>query len=142
MTDDSDLIELALQAGQKTGAGPDARLQAVPDNSCNSSSSPASEPRDYANVPPAPALRSVDLVPAAPRKIKSPRELAAMILDDLVKVDGCPQHDVQVVVYGSNPWNSWLRFGSKAGPVPNKAALQDFCGIITERMKRLYDVSL
>jgi hypothetical protein len=80
-------------------------------------------------------------VRAGPREKKSPDELAAMILDDLRKIEGCPQHDVQVTVYGSNPWNVWLRFGSQVGPVPNKAALLDFCGIITQRMKRLYGVS-
>jgi hypothetical protein len=27
------------------------------------------------------------------------------------------------------------------GPVPNKVDLQSFCDIITQRLKRLYDVS-
>jgi hypothetical protein len=45
-----------------------------------------------------------------------------------------------VTVYGLNPWNSMLTFGADAGPVPNKADLQSFCDIITERLKRLYDV--
>jgi hypothetical protein len=148
MTDDSDLIELALRVVQKAGAGPESRLQAVADTSTNSvlpsaTSEPrddAKDPRDYANL--SPPLRNVDLVPAAPKQVKSPGDLAAMILDDLSKMEGCPQQDVQVTVYGSNPWNSWLRFGSGAGPVPSKTALQDFCSIITERMRRLYDVSV
>jgi hypothetical protein len=33
-----------------------------------------------------------------------------------------------------------LTFGVAAGPVPNKADLQAFCDIITERLKRLYDI--
>jgi len=45
-----------------------------------------------------------------------------------------------VTVYGLNPWNSMLTFGVDAGPVPNQADLQGFCEIITERLKRLYDV--
>jgi hypothetical protein len=32
-------------------------------------------------------------------------------------------------------------FGVDAGPVPNKAELQRFCDIITERYKRLYDIA-
>ena len=45
-----------------------------------------------------------------------------------------------MTVYGLNPWNSLLAFGVDAGPVPNKTDLQSFCDIITERLKRLYDV--
>ena len=71
---------------------------------------------------------------------KTPEELAAMILQDLSNVDGCPKRGVTVTVYGLNPWNSMLTFGVEAGPVPNKADLQSFCDIITERLKRLYDV--
>jgi hypothetical protein len=71
---------------------------------------------------------------------KSANELAAMIVADLREVDGCPKAGVNVTVYGSNPWNSWLSFGSAAGPVPNKSELQEFCDIITGRLKRLYNV--
>ena len=45
-----------------------------------------------------------------------------------------------MTVYGLDPWNSMLTFGVDAGPVPNKADLQIFFDIITERLKRLYDV--
>ena len=36
---------------------------------------------------------------------------------------------------------AWLLFGVKAGPVPAKDELQNFLEIITERLKRLYDIS-
>jgi hypothetical protein len=79
--------------------------------------------------------------PAIPAKQKkTPEELAAMIREDLSKMDGCPERGVIVTVYGFNPWNSLLTFGVDAGPVPNKVELQGFCDIITERLKRLYDV--
>lgn len=71
---------------------------------------------------------------------RSVDELSALILDHLRKIEGCPQLGVKVTVYGSNPWNSWLSFGGDTGPVPNKALLQASCEIITERLKRLYDV--
>jgi hypothetical protein len=71
---------------------------------------------------------------------KTAEELAAMIRQDLGKVDSCPERGITVTVYGLNPWNSMLTFGVDAGPVPNKADLQGFCDIITERLKRLYDV--
>jgi hypothetical protein len=75
---------------------------------------------------------------------KEPRtadDLAAMILADLSKVDGCPQRGVKVTVYGI-PWKAMLTFGAAAGPVRNKAELEGFFQIITERLQRLYDVGL
>jgi hypothetical protein len=77
---------------------------------------------------------------APAKEKKTPEELAAMIRRDLSNVDGCPKRGVTVTVYGLTPWNSMLTFGVDAGPVPNKADLQSFCDIITERLKRLYDV--
>jgi hypothetical protein len=78
--------------------------------------------------------------PVTAKEKKTAEELAAMIRQDLSSVDGCPKRGVTVTVYGLNPWNSMLTFGVDAGPVPNKADLQNFCDLITERLKRLYDV--
>jgi hypothetical protein len=79
--------------------------------------------------------------PANPAKqTKTVEELAAMIHQDLSQIEGYPKQGVKVTVYGLNPWNSMLTFGVDAGPVPNKADLQRFCDIITERLKRLYVV--
>jgi len=72
---------------------------------------------------------------------KTAEELAAMILQDLSNMDGCPKRGVTATVYGLNPWNSMLMFGVDAGPVPNKAELQSFCDTLTERLKRLYDIA-
>ena len=74
------------------------------------------------------------------RQRKTHDELAAMIHQDLTQIEGCPQLGVKVTVYGLSPWNSMLTFGADAGPVHNKANLQSFCGIITDRLKRLYYV--
>jgi hypothetical protein len=80
--------------------------------------------------------------PASPEKeTKTAEELAAMIHQDLSNMDGCPKHGVTVTVYGLDPWNVLLAFGVEAGPVRNKAELQTFCDVITDRLKRLYDVS-
>ena len=79
--------------------------------------------------------------PAIPAKQKkTAEELAAMIHQDLSQIEGCPKQGVNVTVYGLNPWNSLLTFGVDAGPLSNKADLQRFCDIITERLKRLYVV--
>jgi kynurenine formamidase len=60
------------------------------------------------------------------------------ILEDLRNVDGSPARGVNVTVYGI-PWKALLKFGADAGPVRNKAELQQFFEIITERLQRLYD---
>jgi hypothetical protein len=70
---------------------------------------------------------------------KTAEELAGMIREDLSKVDGCPEHGVNVTVYGI-PWKAMLMFGVEAGPVRNNAELLQFFQIITERLQRLYDV--
>ena len=80
-------------------------------------------------------------VPANPvKQTKTVEELAAMIHQDLSQIEDCPKQGVKVTVYGLNPWNCLLTYGVDAGPVRNKAELQGFCDIITERLKRLYDV--
>jgi hypothetical protein len=75
------------------------------------------------------------------KETKTAEELAAMIRQDLSQFEGCPKRGVKVTVYGLNPWNSMLTFGADAGPVRNKAELQSFFDIITDRLKRLYDVN-
>jgi hypothetical protein len=90
-------------------------------------------------VPESPESHGLSL-PATVKEKKTAEELAAMIHHDLSQIEGCPQRGVKVTVYGLNVWNSLLMFGVAAGPVPNKADLQAFCNIITERLKRLYDV--
>jgi hypothetical protein len=79
-------------------------------------------------------------VPEQKKQTKSAEELATMIVEDLSKVDGCPERGVNVTVYGL-PWNAMLMFGTAAGPVRNKAELQEFFEIIKERLQRLYDVA-
>jgi hypothetical protein len=84
------------------------------------------------------AQHSEALVPT--KQKKTPEELAAMIHHDLSQIEGCPQRGIKVTVYGLNPWNAMLTFGVDSGPVPNKADLQALSEVITERLKRLYDL--
>ena len=73
-----------------------------------------------------------------PKETKTAEELASMILADLRQVEGCPKSGLTVTVYGI-PWKALLMFGAAAGPVRNKAELQQFFEILTERHQRLYD---
>jgi hypothetical protein len=70
--------------------------------------------------------------------LKTSAELEALILADMLNVEGCPQRGINVTVYGI-PWNAMLMFGTA---VRNRAELQKFFEIITERLQRLYDVAL
>ena len=94
---------------------------------------------DSVDIPAPPAAReNPRLSPTIPTKEKkTAEELAAMIPS---KSEGCPERGVSVTVYGLSPWNSLQTFGVDAGPVPNSADLQAFCEIITERLKRLYNI--
>ena len=88
------------------------------------------------------AQENPGLSSATPKKeTKTAEELAAMIHDDLSRIDGCPARGVRVTVYGLNPWNALMTFGVEAGPVPNKADLEAFFEVITDRLKRLYEIS-
>jgi hypothetical protein len=90
-------------------------------------------------IPESPESHGLAPVTTAKEK-RTAEELAAMIHHDISQIEGCPQRGIKVSVYGLNPWNSMLTFGVEAGPVSNKHDLQRFCEIITERLKRLYDV--
>jgi len=97
----------------------------------NSGDDPVPESPESPGLPP----------PTTVKEKKTAEELAAMIHQDLSQIEGCAKQGVKVTVYGLNPWNSLLTFGVDAGPVRNKAELQSFFEIITERLQRLYDVS-
>ena len=49
------------------------------------------------------------------KETKTTEELAAMIHEDLSKMEGCPAAGVKVTVYGI-PWKSMLTFGAAADP--------------------------
>jgi hypothetical protein len=71
---------------------------------------------------------------------KTAEELAEMIRQDLSQMSGCPKRAIEVTVYGLSPWNAMLKFGVEAWPLANKRKLLGFFDIITERLKRLYDI--
>ena len=125
-----DLIELAMRMAQSSA--PEA---AAPEGS-------TPKQPDQVQAAPLPAVPPRPFLPRAAeaKGRKTAEELAAMISADLRGMQGCPKVGVKVTVYGSNPWNAWLSFGTDAGPVRNKAELQGFCEIIIDRLKRLYDI--
>jgi hypothetical protein len=138
-----DPVELAVQSAQQLGPGSAADAVAAEiEDQAQAIPQPAREIA-VEQPPPVPSVpQSVGLALPSPAKgMRTADELTAMILEDLTKIEGCPKRGVKVTVYGSNPWNCWLSFGTAAGPVHNKTEIQAFCQIITDRLKRLYDVS-
>jgi hypothetical protein len=126
--EDHSLIDLAMQIVQqeKQSAPPDETVQR--------------QPHAITPTPSEPAFP--DLQHRAPvKEQRTANELAAMILNDLQQVAGCPRSAVTVTVYGLSPWNSWLHFGASAGAVHNKQELQDFCTLLTDRLRLRYDVA-
>jgi len=52
------------------------------------------------------------------KETKTAEQLAAMILADLSKIEGCSARGISVTVYGI-PWKAMLTFGVAAGPMHN-----------------------
>ena len=57
------------------------------------------------------------IVPAtfARKQIKTPDEIATIIVAALRSINGCPDRGFIVTVYGSNPWNAMLTIRPEAG---------------------------
>jgi hypothetical protein len=111
------LVELAMRLVQGANPEPSApnTLAALAAEHAHAILQPA--PQEPIEVQKSPTLdrapASVDLTWTAPAKeIKVADQLAAMILEDLSKTEGCPKRGVKVTVYGSNPWSSCLSFDS------------------------------
>lgn len=102
-----------------------------------------SDIREAKDVGSAPDVEELEQhrVPATPKQKRTASELAEMIRQDLGKVEGCPKHGVNVTVYGLNPWNAMLMFDANAGAVAQVDELREFFDVITDRLKRLYDIS-
>lgn len=124
MTDGATLVD---SGGPRDGSQPERPESQLDQSEYDSALQPFTNSGDHSSL-------------HRPREAKSADELAAMILADLKNIGECPQDGVRIVVYGSNPWNAWLSFGVGAGPVYNRAELHSLCDIITERLKRLYDI--
>ena len=122
-----DLVELARRVFQRTDPEPEGHDPIATEPSADlasemiePASQESSEADEQAALPRAP--EDASLTKTGPTKEKkTAEELAAMILNDLSQIEGCPKPGVKVSVYGSNPWNAWLSFGVTAGPVRNKA---------------------
>jgi hypothetical protein len=50
------------------------------------------------------------------KQLKTPEEIAKIIMTALQSIDSCPDRGFIVTVYGSNPWNAMLTIRPEVGP--------------------------
>lgn len=67
-------------------------------------------------------------------------ELAGIILRALRRIDGCPARGLQVIVYGSRPWNAMLRITPAAGPVADASAWRARVQSMIPLLRQQYDL--
>ncbi len=79
--------------------------------------------------------------PQSPREAKTAEQLAAMILEDILKFEGCPRRGVKITVYGGKHWQAMLMFGVEAGPVRNANEIRALMQTITERLQNRYNLT-
>jgi hypothetical protein len=86
-----------------------------------------------------PDLLEPQLTAEAPRTC-SPQEMSEIILRALRAIDGCPKQGLEVVVYGSRPWNAMLRITPAAGPVADAPAWRARVRAMAVVLRGQYDV--
>jgi hypothetical protein len=108
----------------------------------------AAEPGSPSSPPPLPAAASPDpdLRPAPPivassKQLRSPDEIAGLILKSLRTIEGCPTRGFVVTVYGSNPWNAMLTIRPEAGPRIDRALWCSRVHDIGVQLRNKFDVA-
>jgi hypothetical protein len=66
--------------------------------------------------------------------------MTEIILRALRAIDGCPKQGLDVVVYGSRPWNAMLRITPAAGPVADASAWRARVRAMAVVLRGQYDV--
>jgi hypothetical protein len=94
-------------------------------------------PADLQNAHP-----SQVIVPAtfARKQIKTPDEIATIIMVALRSIDGCPDRGFIVTVYGSNPWNAMLTIRPEAGRSIDRGLWLSRAQEIGVRLREDFDV--
>jgi hypothetical protein len=99
-------------------AAGDGALAAAPKAANEDDTIPKIPPKNYA---PTAALQNAHasqvIAPGAlgKKQLKTPGEIATMIMAALRSIDNCPDRGLIVTVYGSNPWNALLTIRPEAG---------------------------
>jgi hypothetical protein len=129
------LVDFARQVAGLTQSAPEADVNSIEPVPVGEKSAFAPAPAEKSNtIPENPPLisKKQDTAPAdlpntqvphvviEPRtsgrkQLRTPDELAKMIMATLRAIDSCPDRGLIVTVYGSNPWNAMLTIRPEAG---------------------------
>jgi hypothetical protein len=85
--------------------------------------------------------RSVEFPKITNKKIRTPDELAGLIVTTLREVVDCPAQGFLVTVYGSNPWNAMLMIRPEAGPRIDRTLWLSRVQDITARLRSEFDIA-
>jgi hypothetical protein len=77
----------------------------------------------------------------AGKQLRTPDEIAAMILDTLRTIDSRAGRGFVVTVYGSNPWNAMLTIRPEAGPGIDRALWTSRANEISVALRDHFDVT-
>jgi hypothetical protein len=85
--------------------------------------------------------RSIEFPKITDKKIRTPDELAGLIMTTLREVGDCPDQGFLVTVYGCNPWNAMLMIRPEAGPRIDRTLWLSRVQDITARLRSEFDIA-
>jgi hypothetical protein len=142
---DPHLLEFARQVAaipRRISEENGALAQSVQDTPVVPADTPAPTPASEAPkvFPVRQATPSIELPRQSDKKLRTPDELANLILTTLQENDDYPGQGLLVTVYGSNPWGTMLTIRPEAGPRIDRAVWLSRAQDITARLRDEFDI--
>ena len=110
----------------------------------SSKSEPKSEPKSA--PPPQTALpdepqKKSQTETTSNKKLRTPNELANLVMTTLREVGDCPPKGFVVTIYGSNPWNAMLMIRPEAGTRIDRSLWISRVQDIAARLRNEFDIA-
>ena len=78
---------------------------------------------------------------ASDKKLRTPDELASLVMTTLREVGDCPPKGFVVTIYGSNPWNAMLMIRPEAGTRIDRSLWISRVQDIAARLRNEFDIA-